>query len=686
MFKPTRPVLARGTVRYVGDPVAYAVAESLEQARDAAELIEVAYDPLPAITELGHAHDSGAPVVWPEHGSNLCVHWQSHDGKDVEAAFARAHKIVALDFVNNRIVGSPMEPRVAIGDWDPATERYTLYSPTQGVIRVQNSLATNAFKIPKEKLRVVSRDVGGGFGLRGKAFPESVLVLFAARRLGRPVKWRADRQETFLCDVHGRDHATHGEMAFDKDGKILAMRIENIANVGAYLSDNGPRVCTAAGARVAGTVYDVPALQLSVRVTFTNTVPVCAYRGAGRPEIAYQMERLLDQGARALALDRDEIRRRNFIRPEQLPYKNRVGLLIDSGHFQETMEKALERADWGGFDKRRAEARRRGKLRGIGLGYYCEASGGQPTEQAIVKISRDGRITLIMGTFSHGQGHETAFSQIVAQKLGVPFEMIDFHQGDTEFVKLGNGTGGSRSSQMGGVATARACDQVVEKAKRIAAHALEAAAADLTFQNGVFEVVGTDLRISLQDVARLATDPRRLPEGETPGLDETCLYRRPTEVNFPNGAHIAEVEVDAETGGVEVVKYTAVDDCGILINPLLVIGQVQGGVCQGLGQAVLENTAYDPESGQFLAGSFMDYAMPRAEDMPAIEVSFNPVPNPSNELGVKGIGEGGACGAPPAIVSAVSDALGVGHVDMPLLPERLWQVLRRNGPLRAAAQ
>ena len=686
MFAPTRPVLARGTVRFVGDPVAYVVADSLEQARDAAELIDVDYEGLPAITDLAHAHDPGAPLVWPERGSNLCVHWQSHDGKEVEAAFAKAHKVVALDFVNNRVVGSPMEPRVAIGEWDAAEEKYTLHSPTQGVIRVQNSLAGNVFNIPKESLRVVSPDVGGGFGLRGKTFPESVLVLFAARRLGRPVKWRADRQETFLCDVHGRDHATHGEMAFDKDGKVLAMRIENIANVGAYLSDNGPRVCTAAGARVAGTVYDVPALQLSVRVTFTNTVPVCAYRGAGRPEVAYQMERLLDQGARALGLGRDEIRRRNFIRPEQLPYKNRVGLLIDSGHFQETMEKALASADWAGFEARRAEARRHGKLRGIGLGYYCEASGGQPTEQAIVKVAPDGRVTLIMGTFSHGQGHETAFSQIVAQKIGVPFEMIDFRQGDTEFVKVGNGTGGSRSSQMGGVATARACDQVIEKAKRLAAHALEAAAADITFNNGAFEVVGTDLRMSLRDVAALAQNPAKLPEGETPGLDETCLYRRPTEVNFPNGAHVAEIEVDAETGRVEVVKYTAVDDCGVLINPLLVIGQVQGGVCQGLGQAVLEHTAYDPESGQFLAGSFIDYAMPRAEDMPPIEVSFNPVPNPSNELGVKGIGEGGACGAPPAIVSAVSDALGVGHIDMPLLPERIWHTLRQNGQLRPAAQ
>jgi carbon-monoxide dehydrogenase large subunit len=678
MFAPTRPVLARGTVRYVGNPVAYVVAESPEAARDAAELIEVDYETLPAVTDLVQADKPGAPLLYPERGSNLCVHWESHDGSAVEAAFAKAARIVSLDFVNNRVVGSPMEPRVAIGDWDAASESYTLYSPTQGVIRVQNSLANNALKVPKEKLRVISPDVGGGFGLRGKTFPESVLVLFAARRLGRPVKWLADRQETFLCDVHGRDHLTHGEMAFDADAKILGMRVRSLANAGAYLSDNGPRVSTMAGARIAGTVYNVPAMQLSVKVIFTNTVPVCAYRGAGRPEICYQMERLLDQGARAFGIGREEVRRRNFIRPEQLPYKNQIGMTIDSGRFQETMEKSLAKADWAGFATRRDEARLRGKYRGIGLGYYIEASGGQPTEQAIVKATPDGRIELIMGTFNHGQGHETAFSQIVSQKLGVPFDLIDFRQGDTDFVKIGNGTGGSRSSQMGGVATARACDQIIEKAKRVAAHVLEAAAADLSFRAGAFEVVGTDLRVTLREIAALAQDPARLPEGETPGLDETCLYKRATECNFPNGAHVAEVEIDADTGHLDVVKYTAVDDCGVLINPMLVRGQVHGGVGQGLGQAVLENTAYDAESGQFLAGSFMDYAMPRAEDFPAIEVDFNPVVNPSNELGVKGIGEGGACGAPPAIVSAVADALGVGHVDMPLTAESVWRALTGN--------
>jgi carbon-monoxide dehydrogenase large subunit len=429
-------------------------------------------------------------------------------------------------------------------------------------------------------------------------------------------------------------------------------------------------------------------MQLSVRVMFTNTVPTDAYRGAGRPEIAYQMERLLDVGARALGLARDEIRRRNFIKPDQLPYKNQVGMVIDSGHFQETMEQALVKADWSGFERRRAEARRRGVLRGIGLGYYIEASGGQPNETATIKITPEGRVQLIMGTFSHGQGHETAFAQIVSQKLQVPFDSIDLLQGDTAFVSAGNGTGGSRSSQMGGVASARASDQIIARAKRLAAHALEAAEADIVYRNGVLEVGGTDLRISLRDLAVLALDPAKIPEGEKPGLAETCNYQRPTECNFPNGAHIAEVEIDPDTGRVVVAKYTCVDDCGVIINPLLVAGQVHGGVCMGLGQAMLEHTAYDAGSGQLLAGSFMDYAMPRADDMPHLDLAFNPVVNPSNELGVKGIGEGGACGAPPAIVSAVVDALqdpAIVHVDMPLTPESVWRVVQRARP-RAAAE
>ncbi|MBV8170238.1 MAG: xanthine dehydrogenase family protein, partial [Alphaproteobacteria bacterium] len=670
----------RGVVRFVGNPVAFVVAETLEQARDAGELVEIDYQGLPTVTNAREADQPGAPLLYPERGSNLCVHWQSHDGKAVEAAFAAAHKVVSLELVNNRVVGSPMEPRVAVASWDEATQTHTLYSPTQGVVRVQNGLATIAFKtkLPKDKVRVVSPDVGGGFGLRGKLFPESVLTVWAAKRLKRPVKWRADRQETFLCDPHGRDHITRAEMAFDAAGKVLGVRCHTWANVGGYLLDFGPRIPTVAGARVAGTVYDVPAMQLSVRVMFTNTVPTDAYRGAGRPEIAYQMERLFDLGAHALGLTRDEIRRRNFIKPEQLPYKNQVGMVIDSGRFQETMELALKKADWSGFEARRQDAKRRGVLRGIGLGYYIEASGGQPTEQATVRVTPAGKIQLIVGTFSHGQGHETAFAQIVSQKLGVPFDAIEFLQGDTAFVTAGNGTGGSRSSQMGGVASARASDQVIAKAKRLAAHALEAAEADIVYRSGTFEVGGTDLRITLQQIAALAADPSKLPEGEKPGLDETCLYKRPTECNFPNGAHIAEVEIEPDTGHLAVVKYTCVDDCGVIINPLLVAGQVHGGVCMGLGQALLEHTAYDADSGQLLAGSFMDYTMPRADDLPSFGFAYNEIRCTTNPLGIKGCGEAGTVGAAPAVMNAVLDALwerGVRQVDMPMTALRVWETL-----------
>ncbi len=684
LYDPGREILQTERVRYVGDPVAFVVAETVQQARDAAELVYVEYEDLPAIADAVSADRPDAPLLYPEHGSNLAVHWESHDGEAVEAAFAKADHVVTLEFVNNRVVGNPMEPRVAIGDWDEATGVHTLISPTQGAVKIRNNLADLVWKVPREKVHVVSPDVGGGFGLRGKCFPETVMVTWAAKRLRRPVKWTSDRSETMLCDPHGRDHVSVGEMAFDSDGKILGVRVRTHANVGAYLLDFGARIPTVAGARVAGTVYDVPAMQLSVKVMFTNTVPTDAYRGAGRPEMAYQMERLLDVGAARLGLGRDEIRRRNFIRPDQLPYKNQVGMVVHSGEFENTTNLALQRADWNGFEERRREAKARGMLRGIGLGCYIEASGGQPSEEVRVRFTPEGRVQLIVGTFSHGQGHETAFSQILSDRLGIGLDEIDFIQGDTDIVQFGNGTGGSRSSQMGGVSTARAAGRVLEKAKRIAAHALEAAEADLEFADGVFAVAGTDLRITIQEVAKLAQDPAKLPEGEEPGLDETERYQRTTECNFPNGAHVAEVEVDPETGMVRVVRYVCVDDCGTIINPMLVMGQVHGGVAMGLGQALLEHTAYDPESAQLIAGAFTDYCMPRADDFCDLEVSFNPVPDPANDLGVKGIGEGGACGAPPALVSAIADALGIEHIDMPVTPEKVWRVLAEKRGKMAA--
>lgn len=674
LFAPTRHILQTERVRYVGDPVALVVAETREQAMDAAELIQIDYETLPSITETGAALDPDAPVIWEEQGSNLCVHWDSGREAEADAAFTKAARIVAVDLVQNRIVGNPMEPRVALGEWDG--ERWTLVSPSQGAVKVRDNLAKLVFNVPLEKIRVISPDVGGGFGLRGKLFPESAMVLWAARRLGRPVKWRAGRTETFLSDPHGRDHVTHAEMAFDENAKAIGVRIRTLAAMGAYLLDFGPRVPTMAGGRINGTVYDIQALNVQVRCVFTNTVPTDAYRGAGRPETAYVLERLFDQGAAAFGIGRDEIRRRNYIRPDQIPYKNVAGNVIDSGHFAETQDMAMKLADWDGFTARRAESLKRGKLRGIGLGYFIEASGGQPFEWARVSLTPEGRAKLTVGTFSHGQGHETAFAQILSEKLGLPFDAIDLIQGDSDVVVKGAGTGGSRSSQMGGVATSRAAALVIEKAKRIAAHLLEAGVADIEFLNGRFSVAGTDIATGWQEVIAAAHDPARLPAGEVPGLDEQLTYTRDTECNFPNGCHVAEVEIEPATGEVTLTNYAAVDDVGVPINPMLVHGQCHGGIMAGIGQAMLEHAQYDPESGQFLTATFQDYCMPRAGDAPSFTLDLNVVPCPSNDLGVKGAGEGGACGAPPAIISAVCDALGVAHVDMPITPESIWRILQ----------
>jgi carbon-monoxide dehydrogenase large subunit len=683
LFDPTREILQTERVRYVGDPVALIVAETRQQAMDAAELVEVEYDPLPSITDTAAAARPGAPVIWEACPDNTAVLWDSGRFEETEAAFSRAHRIVSIDLVNNRMVGNPMEPRIALGEWDPATERYLFHGPSQGAHRIRDNLAKHAFRVPLEKIRVVSPDVGGGFGVRGKLVPENAMVLWAARKLGRPVKWLAGRTETFQSDPHGRDQVTHAEMALDEAARCLGVRIRTIAGMGAYLQDMGPRVPTSGGARVMGTVYDVQAINNQVRCVFTNTVPTDSFRGAGRPETAYIMERLFDQAALAFGIGRDEVRRRNYVRPEQMPYRNTVGNLIDSGDFPGTQAMALRMADWEGFAARRAGARARGRLRGIGIGYFIEASGGMPSEWARLRLTPEGRAEIRVGTFSHGQGHETAFAQIVAERLGLDPAQIAFIQGDTDEIEKGTGTGGSRSSQMGGVAVLRASDAVVEKARRIAAHLLEAAPPDVELEDGRFRVAGTDLGLDWSRVIAAAHDPAQLPEGETPGLDEALTYTRDTECNFPNGCHVAEVEVDPETGRVELVRYAAVDDVGNVINPLLVHGQMHGGIMTGIGQALMEEARYDPESGQFLTSTFQDYCMPRAGDACDFELALNIVPTPTNELGVKGAGEGGACGAPPAIVSAVCDSLGVAHIDMPLTPEKVWRALR-SAPAQAA--
>jgi carbon-monoxide dehydrogenase large subunit len=669
---PPRRILTTDVARYVGDPVAIVVAETRAQAMDAAELVEVAWEPLPALAETGAAFDATAPLVWPELGSNLCVHWAAGDEAAAAAAFAEAPHVVALDLVQNRLYGSPMEPRVALGEVD-AEGRLVLHAPTQGVIRVREGLAKHVFRLPNERIRVVSTDVGGGFGVRGKVFPESAMVLWAARRLGRPVKWLAGRMESFLADPHARDHVTRAEMALDADGRIRAIRIATLANMGAYLCDFGPRIATLAGGRIAGTVYDIPLLDLQVRCVFTHSVPTDAYRGAGRPEAAFAVERLLDLAAARLGLGRDEIRRRNFIAPERIPYTNAAGAVIDSGRFAEVQAKALALADWEGFPARRAEAASRSVRRGIGLGCFIEASGGGPAEWSRVVLDAEARARVHVGTFSHGQGHATVFAQLAHARLGLPFADIALVQGDTEVIARGGGTGGSRSSQMAGVAILRASDLVLAKARRIAAHLLEAGEADVVLQDGAFVVAGTDLRVTWREVARTAADPARLPDGLAPGLDEQVDYRRPTECNFPNGCHVVEVEVDPESGRVAIARYTAVDDVGVVMNPMIVHGQAHGAIATGIGQALLEHARYDPESGQFLSASFQDYALPRAADLPAFQLGFHVVPNPANELGVKGAGEGGSCGAPPALVSALCDAIGVPHLDMPLTPEAVWR-------------
>lgn len=661
LWCPPRPILQTDAVRFVGDPVALVVAETRMQAMDAAEAIEVEYDILPSVTDTGTALDAGAPVIWPERGSNLCVHWSSGREAETEAAFAKAARTVQVRLVNNRLVGNPMEPRVALGEY--ADGRCTLHSPTQGVVRVREGLAKHIFRIPKEELRVVSPDVGGGFGLRGKLFPESAMVLWAAKRLGRPVKWRADRTETFLCDPHGRDHVTEAEMAFDSDARILGMKVRTVAAMGAYLFDFGPRIPTVAGGRIQGTVYDMQAVNVQVRCAFTNTAPTDAYRGAGRPETAYVIERLLDQGALAFNVTREEIRARNYVRPEQVPYTNCAGNVLDSGRFEETQDRALTLADWDGFAARAADSRARGKLRGRGIGYFIEASGGQPMEWARVRITPEGEALVHVGTFSHGQGHETAFAQVLHARLGIPYDKVRLIQGDSDVVPAGGGTGGSRSSQMGGVAVSRAAERVLEKARVIAADHLEAAEADIELHDGRLRIVGTDRSIGWAELAQADT------------LDEELLYKRDNECNFPNGCHVAEVEICPDTGTVTVARYAAVDDVGVVLNPMLVHGQCHGGIVSGIGQAIYEHAVYDTDGGQFLSASFQDYCLPRAGDLPELEVGLNVVPCPSNDLGVKGAGEGGSCGAPPAVVSAVCDALGIAHLDMPLTPEKVWRAI-----------
>jgi carbon-monoxide dehydrogenase large subunit len=672
---PLHPALAEGIVRHVGDPVAFIVAENAKTARDAAEAISVDYDILPSVTELATALDPGQPLVWPESGTNQVFDWAIGDKAATDAEFAKAAHVTRLKIINNRVVVASMEARAAVGQFDPASGRWTLTTNTQGGWLLKDMIA-GIFKTEAERFRVVTPDVGGGFGMKIFPYAEHVLVCYAAQKLGQPVKWASDRNEAFLSDTHGRDNITVGELAIDADGKLLALRTRNVANMGAYLSTFAPYIPTYAGTGVLASVYAFKAVYAHVIGVFTNTVPVDAYRGAGRPESNYLVERLIDQAARDLKVDRVEFRRRNMVPPSAMPHTTPVGKLYDSGDFRVVLDAGLKKIDWSGFAARKAEAARRGLKRGIGLAYYLEATGGAPTERAEIRFADDGFVDVLVGTQSTGQGHETAYVQLTVDRLGVPGEKVRVIQGDTDTIPTGGGTGGARSLYSEGQAILLTAATVIEKGKRAASEALEAAVADIEFADGRFAITGTDRGVDILTLA--ATQREKVKAGQDATTLDAAEVANIDAHTFPNGCHIAEVEIDPETGHVQVVRYVVCDDVGKAVNPMIVRGQVHGGVAQGLGQATLERTAYDPSSGQLLSATFMDYAVPRADNVPDIEVELIEVPCLSNPLGVKGAGEAGAVGSPPAVINAVIDALtdvGVTHVDMPVTPETVWKAL-----------
>jgi carbon-monoxide dehydrogenase large subunit len=675
MASPAHPVLADGAVHHVGDPVAFIVADTSEQARDAAEMIQVDYYLLPSATDLATAMNPGTPPVWADVKNNTVFDWEIGDKAATEAAFASAAHVTTLTVVNNRIVVSSIEARAAISEFDTASGRWTLYANTQGGWLIKNLLGP-LFNTDPENFRIVTPDVGGGFGMKLFLYAEHVLTCFAARALGQPVKWAADRTEAFQCDTQGRDNITTGELAVDADGKFLALRTRNISNMGAYLSTFAPYIPTYAGTSVLSSVYGFKAIYANILGVFTNTVPVDAYRGAGRPEANYLVERLVDAAARELKIDRIELRRRNMVPPSAMPHATPVGKTYDSGDFQLVLDAALKKMDYTGFASRRAAAVVQGKRRGLGLAYYLEATGGDPTERAEIRFADDGFVDVYVGTQSTGQGHETAYVQLTANRLGIDGEKIRIRQGDTDTIPVGGGTGGARSLYSEGQAIVRTADSVIEKGKQAAAEALEAAVADIAFTDGIFSIVGTDRAI---DIISLASAQRKkVAAGQSALTLDTAEIAAIDNHTFPNGCHMAEVEIDPETGVTTVVRYIVCDDFGTTVNPLIVRGQVAGGVAQGMGQAILEHTVFDPESGQLLSGSFMDYALPRATDLPDVEVDLLEIPCATNPLGVKGAGEAGAVGSPPALINAILDALsvdGITSIDMPATPERVWRAL-----------
>ena len=683
---PPHFALARDKVRYVGDHVAVVIAETAAQAKDAAQAVEVDYEILPANVDTARALT--APQLHDEAPGNLCYDWEMGDESAVDEAFAASDHVTTIEFINNRLVPNAMEPRAAVAEYDPALDEYTLWLTNQNPHLLRLNLCAYVFGIPESKLRVVAPDVGGGFGSKIYTYAEDTVCIWAARKVGRPVKWAAERSESFMADAHARDHVTTAKLALDADGRFLAMKVDTIANMGAYLSNHATCIPSYLYATLLAGQYTTPLIHCRVQAVFNNTAMVDAYRGAGRPEAAFVVERLVEVAAREMGIDPVELRKRNFVPPDAFPYQTPVALEYDSGQYALAMDDALELVDYAGFNERRAESESRGKLRGIGFACYIEACGIAPSavagalgslvgfwEVAHVRFNATGTVTVFSGAHSHGQGHETTFSQVVADTFGLPIENVEIVQGDTHRVPMGMGTYGSRSIAVGGAAIVAACDKIIHKGRRIAAHLMEAAGDDVEFDKGTYRVVGTDQTRTVTEVARAAYIPHDYPEDLEPGLEETAFYD-PSNFTYPAGTHIAEVEIDPDTGMTEIVQWVAVDDFGKVINPMVVEGQVHGGIAQGVGQALFENCVYDTDSGQLVTGSFMDYCMPRSDDLPSFKVATIETPCPHNPLGVKGCGEAGAIAAPAALMNAITDALGHEDIAMPAAPEEVWRAVQ----------
>lgn len=693
MKEPPHPLLVTDTAKYMGDGVAVVIAESRAIAKDAAEMVEVEYEELPAVVDPYKACQAGAPLVHADVPKNMSFDWELGDKAKTDAAIASAHHVTTLEFVNQRLIPNAIEPRSAIGDYDESTDRYTLYTSSQNPHLIRLLMSAFVLGIPEHRVRVVSPDVGGGFGSKIFHYAEEALMVWCAKKIGRPVKWTAERSESFMTDAHGRDHVTKAEMGFDSNGKITGLRVKTYAGMGAYLSTFAPAVPTYLHGTLLQGLYTTPAIHVDITATFTHTTPVDAYRGAGRPEATYLLERLLDTAALEMKVDPAELRFKNFIPPfdgvKQAGYQTQVALQYDSGNYAPVLKRALEMVGYDKFRQEQAEARKHGRYLGIGFSTYIEACGIAPSavvgalgaraglyESAQVRVQPTGKVSVYTGSHSHGQGHETTFAQVVADKFGIALDDVEIVHGDSESVAFGMGTYGSRSLAVGGSAIMKSIDKVLEKGAKIAAHKLEAAEGDLEFANGKWTVKGTDKSIGFGDVALTAYVPHDYPQGLEPGLDFSSFYD-PANFTYPFGAHICIVEVDIETGKVSLKRFIACDDVGNVINPMIVDGQIHGGLAQGIGQALFEEAIYD-DNGQLISGSYMDYTMPRADDLPMFEIDRTVTPCPHNPLGVKGAGEAGTIGSTPAVVNAVMDALspfGIKNLTMPMTPERVWRAI-----------